>query len=151
MLREYYEECGNVAYQLGNVLKAVFAKLNGDVTLSALIDGVYVSEVPKNASYPCVVIGSSDITSVPLNTFNKKGKESAFVIYVHDTSRSDLEIVAIAERIDVLLDWTDLTISGNSHIVTAITNTRMGIDVNSSEGTKTRYTSLQYKIMTQES
>lgn len=139
-----------MAFQLGNVLKAIFAKLNGDATLKALIDDVYVSGIPKNASYPCVVIGNSDLTSVPLNCFNKKGKESVFVIYVHDTSNSDLAIITIAERIDTLLDWQSLSIANNTHVVTAIERERLGEDINSAEQTKTRYISLQYKITTQE-
>lgn len=141
-----------MGYQIGNVLKGLFSKLNTDATLSALITKIYVDKAPKNATYPYLVIGNNNTVESTMNTFGKKGKETRFSILVYDTSRSPIDIIAIAERVDTLLDWkSDLTISGNTHIKTAIQSSHQGYDINTSDEFEARFVILEYSIMTEES
>jgi hypothetical protein len=140
-----------MAYQTGNLIKAVFDKLWADITLKALTSEIYVSQLPSNAVYPCIVVGSDIIPSVPLNVFGKKGRTTMFPVTVYDNTRNVDSIIPIAERIDTILDWQSLTVANNSHIVTAIRDDVLRLDINNSELDKLTEIRLNYKIETQES
>ena len=140
-----------MGFQIGNIVKSVYAKLNSDTTLDNLISNIYVSSMPKNATYPCIVIGDNDLIETPFNVFGKKGKDSILNIYIYDSSNSDLTNIGVAERVDTLLDWKDdLSIDSNNHVKTAIQTSTMGYDLTTVEGTELRFVKLQYKITTDE-
>jgi hypothetical protein len=141
-----------MGYQTGNVIKAVDTLLSADSTLMNLISNRrYIMKLPKNAQFPCIVIGETRVPSTPLNVFGKKGRETLLPIVVYDTSRNIATIVPIAQRIDTLLDWKDLTIANNSHVVTAIREDAIHFDENDIEADGKLDIRLVYKITTQES
>lgn len=140
-----------MGFQVGNIIKSLYAKLSSDSTLIALTPRIYVSKAPKSATYPYIVIGDNDFLERPFNVFGKKGKETQVSIYVYDSTRSDLTNISIAERIDTVLDWKDdLSITGNNHIKTAIQRSNVGYELNNAEGTELRFIELQYLITTDE-
>ena len=140
-----------MGFQTGNITKAVQSLLNGDATLTALTSNIYVLRVPKNATYPCVVVGGRYIPSTPLNVFGKKGRTTIYPIITYDSSRSVAKAVAIAERIDTLLDEQGLTIGGNQHICTQIQDDSLGYDENAVNNKGVTSVVLNYRIETQES
>jgi len=140
-----------VGFQIGSIVKAIYSKLSADVTLNNLITNIYVSSMPKKATFPCVVIGDNDLSETPFNAFGKRGKETLVNIYIYDSSNSDLTNISIAQRIDSLLEAkSDLTIDGCNHIQTILVSSLFGYDVNSIEGTEVRAIRIQYKITTDE-
>jgi hypothetical protein len=139
-----------LGYQTGNITKAVQSLLNNDSTLVDLVPNIYVMRVPKNASYPCIVIGSNYVPSVPLNVFGKKGRTTSYPVMIYGSSRSISQAVAIAERVDTLLDEQGLTITGNNHICTQIKDDALGYDGNAINDKGVNYIYLNYRIETDE-
>jgi hypothetical protein len=140
-----------VAFQTGTIVKAVYAVLSGDSTLTTLCNRINVIRIPKDETYPSILIGDRRIPSTPMNVFGRKGRETLFTIVVYNPSRSISTIDAIAKRIDVLLDETSLTIDGNEHICTQIQEDSVEYDEDNQEDKGMTYIRLTYKITTQES
>lgn len=139
-----------MALVMKSAITAIYSLLTSDVTLMALITGVF-NEVPQKQTFPYVVIGNDDNNERKFNTFGKKGKETHIFIHVYSLYKGDSEALGIAERIDVLLDWTSLTISSNTHIVTSFEGLNMEREEDDSQQIKARHAILEYRIITQAS
>ena len=89
--------------------EALYARLNGDATLGALITGVY-DAVPDDTNLPIVVIGpttTSDDGSMTLD-----GRDYIFNVDVWSDYRGMKETKNIAARVYTLLHEFDLSVSG---------------------------------------
>lgn len=99
---------------LGPLQTAVYAKLSGDATLTALITGVF-DHVPEGTGYPYVVVGEAFAT--PRNSQDRKGRRTAENIHVWSDHLGYSELNAIADRIIELLDHQALTVSGHDIVL----------------------------------
>jgi hypothetical protein len=91
--------------------EAVFALLSGDAELSALLGGPHVYDgAPRNAAPPYVHLGET--TQRDWSTSTEAGAEIAFALVVWSTALGKSEALAIAGRLDALLDDAPLTIAG---------------------------------------
>lgn len=93
--------------------KAIYAVLNGDATLTALLgSGKIFDHVPDNTSYPYAVL-----MIFPFNdrgSYTTEGLNAQFQIstWVRGSGRGDKEVQSIQKRIDELLHKANLTIEG---------------------------------------
>ncbi|MEU3161408.1 DUF3168 domain-containing protein [Streptomyces griseoincarnatus] len=97
------------------VQSAVYARLNGDATLSGLIRGVY-DYVPETAEYPFVVIGEAIET--PDNRHGGYGRETVITLHSWSRYQGYAQVLRIGARVTALLDHQPLTIEGVAHIAT---------------------------------
>lgn len=91
------------------VQEAVDTRLTGDVTLMALITGIY-DDVTAGTAFPYVEYGEP--TERPWNTFSKDGREVFVTVNVWSQYQGKKQAVAIASRIVVLLDKYALSVTG---------------------------------------
>lgn len=90
------------------VLAAVYARLDGDATLTAMAP--VWDEVPTPLAYPYVQIGES--TAVKDATFEADGRNVVCTIHVWSQYAGSKETSAIMARIGDLLDEYNLSVSG---------------------------------------
>ena len=91
--------------------RAIYLKLNGDATLSALITGVF-DHVPQNQAFPYVVLGEDTLKD--WSTFGTLGQEPTVTLHVWSRSRGKREAQDILSRIDTLLHRASLTVTGQN-------------------------------------
>jgi len=128
---------------LWNLQTAVYAVLNGDATLGALVTGVY-DEVPENTAYPYVAVETS--SEVPHNYFGALGKEVTLRVFVLSDYLGAKEGLAIVDRVLVLLADVALTITGYTHVHTWHEDTaaiRIAAD-------RVRETIIRFRVIAQE-
>lgn len=89
--------------------QAVFAALDGDATLGALIGGVY-DYVPETASYPYVRI--ADVVSIARDNLATVMREIRMNLLVAGEADGKNQVIEIADRLCALLDKQYLSISG---------------------------------------
>jgi len=89
--------------------KAVFAALDGDGTLSALITGVY-SHVPQDTAFPYIKFG--DIAARNWSTNTSSGDEIKFNVEIFGRSRGAKEILEILKEVRRILDDASLAMTG---------------------------------------
>jgi hypothetical protein len=96
---------------------ALTAKLLNDATLMALaVDGVYFDEAAQDAT-AFVVISLIDEHDEPM--FNGRAFEDAlYLVKFVSQGSSGVNAKTAAARIDTLLDYQPLTITGYSHMLT---------------------------------
>lgn len=101
---------------------AIYTKLSGDVTLTALLAGgtaspsVYHAEIPQDAALPAVVFNAQS-PSTPSRTFGAVAWENAvYQVKAVTEGRSAAAAGTIAARIDTLLDGPSLTYTGFTHM-----------------------------------
>ena len=90
---------------------ALYSTLNGDATLSGMIQGVY-DHVPQEVSYPYVRIGDATSRMQPSMATQKAVTEMQLFVLSREGGRA--EALAIMERITTLLHQQALSISGHS-------------------------------------
>lgn len=88
--------------RLVDVQTAVFAALNGNTTLRALVSGVYDS-VAQGVVFPYVAIG--DGTAVPFDTCTTLGDDATIDVHVWSRYRGRAECKAIQEAVYNVLHW----------------------------------------------
>lgn len=76
---------------------------------SPLVTGVFNS-VPAGQAYPYVVIGQG--TEQKWHTFDNRGKELTRTIHVWSDYPGDKQALAIADRVEAILDRASLIVSG---------------------------------------
>jgi len=86
------------------IQKRVFATLNGDATLGALITGVFDS-LPQEQEYPFVKIGDGEITDLETQTTTGFNGEITIDVWDDETTRKTVN--AILTRIRDLLHNQD--------------------------------------------
>jgi hypothetical protein len=99
------------------VQEALYAKLTGDGTLMALIEGVF-DQVPEGNPYPYVRIG--DHLSIPDNDHGGFGREITVTIHVWTKTRGNKQGQAIAVRVGELLDHQERQLTVAGHRVVSI-------------------------------
>ncbi|MEU2992896.1 DUF3168 domain-containing protein [Streptomyces griseoincarnatus] len=97
------------------VQSAVYARLEADATLMAMISGVY-DYVPETAEYPFVVIGEAIET--PDNRHGGYGRETVVTLHSWSRYQGYAQVLRIGARVTALLDHQPLTIEGVAHIAT---------------------------------
>lgn len=104
-----------------NLQRAIYDKLAGDVSLMALIDGVYADvqqplDAGSNVPFPYVTIGSDNLAPWDSKTF--LGTEALCQIDIWSRTNNFLEAKSIGSAITNALHHQPLTISGASHVMT---------------------------------
>lgn len=89
---------------------AIYSTLTGDVTLMALITGVY-DDVPDATAYPYVQMASESWSSKDA-TFSKDARSVLIRIHARSQYAGAKEAWSILGRIGILLDETALTVTG---------------------------------------
>jgi len=102
---------------MGPIQTAIYALLNADGTLGAMIEGVF-DEVLEGTNKPYVVIGEAYETAE--NSHDRKGRRTVITIHVWSDHQGFSEVNTIGNRIIDLLDHTSLTVSGWTQIATRL-------------------------------
>ena len=93
--------------------KAVHAKLAGDAALSGLLGGARVyDEAPRAAEPPYLTFG--DLRSRDWSTQSGHGGEHFLVVDVWSQQRGQREALAVAARVQDLLDDAALSLEGHA-------------------------------------
>ncbi len=108
---------------LWEVQKAMYAALTGDVTLSALIHGVY-SHTVQDTVFPYVKFG--DISAHDWFAKNRNGIEAKIDIEVLSQGRGAKETFAIIAEIKRILNGSVLSLSGCTMISMLCNESQIG-------------------------
>ncbi|PIR33982.1 MAG: hypothetical protein COV36_01825 [Alphaproteobacteria bacterium CG11_big_fil_rev_8_21_14_0_20_44_7] len=99
--------------------EAVFAALDGDATLSGMINGIF-DFVPQQTNFPYIMFGESSARE-----FSAKGTEGYSVnlkLNIFSDKKGREEVLQIMERLKSLLHEQSLTIAGFEHVSTYFTS-----------------------------
>lgn len=111
--------------------KALYTKLNGDVTLSAMLVGVYahveeVDDGEDTSLFPYVTLGPE--TSVPFDTKTNYGMEALVQVDIWSRQKDYVETKQIAERVYELLHHQPLVIETVDHVMTVLESASYVLD-----------------------
>jgi len=93
--------------------KTIYETLTGDVTLMALINGVFDStSVPEEQTFPFVTIGENPLEI--RSNYTTRGWSSQMTIHVwyQEAGRGRKQVQAIQAEIDRLLDQQNICVDG---------------------------------------
>jgi hypothetical protein len=90
--------------------QAVYARLNGDATLTNTLGAAVHDEVPDGAAFPYVSIG--DVTETPRDTMGQTGRDLTITVHTWSQYAGMKQVMEIQNRIDALLDRWFPTVSG---------------------------------------
>jgi hypothetical protein len=94
--------------------QAVFAALDGDASLDALIGaGRVFDHVPENQDFPYVTVGEA--TAVDASTMGKDGQQHTITLHAWSRGRGRKEVKQILGAIHDLLHKSTLAITGHVH------------------------------------
>lgn len=85
---------------------AIYERLTTDVTLMALISGVF-DWVPEGSAYPYIAIGEAMET--PENSHGSFGRETLSMLHIWTRQRGYADGIEIADRVNSLLDHCHAT------------------------------------------
>lgn len=108
------------------VQAAIFAKLTGDATLTAMISGVYDGDAPEGAARPYVLIGESIETAD--DAHGAFGRQTVQTLHVWSDYRGFAECNAIVGVLQTLLDQQPLDIVGARHVATRFELAQTSVD-----------------------
>ncbi len=94
---------------------AIYRRLTGDATLTALVTGV-LDDVVESQAHPYVVLGEAIET--PDNAHNRFGRQVVATLHVWSRFRGFSQALAIAGRLVELLDHQPMTLTG--HVVVSV-------------------------------
>ena len=98
------------------VAAALYARMNTDVTLKAIVSGIYRNVAPPSATYPFVIM--QHITGADEYTFTQRvSSQARWQIKVIDEGYSAVAAETALTRIDVLLTDQRLDVSGKTNWV----------------------------------
>lgn len=107
--------------------KAVYLVLTGDAQLTGLLGGPDIFDhTPPSAAFPYVTFGAASIFD--WDTSTEDGSEILFSLHVWSRKRGRQEALAIAERINGLLNDAPLSVVGHSLINLRLEATETGYD-----------------------
>lgn len=90
--------------------QAVYARLTGDATLMGLVSGVF-DYMPDDTAPPYIAIGEA--TETPFNTLNRgEGSDATITFQVTSETKGFSKALAVTDRMEVLLNFYEITISG---------------------------------------
>jgi len=101
------------------IRRAIYAKLNGDATLTALLSAataIYEAKAPQSAAFPLVIF---DLYAPGADAYTYSGRayeDDLWIVRGVDKSGSSDTVDDIAARIDALLTDGALTISGRTQL-----------------------------------
>lgn len=98
------------AFGLLEIQKAIYAKLNADTTLMAMVSGVY-DRVKENTNYPYVAL--AEIDSKDWSSQSTAGLESTLTLEVFSRGGGRKECLGVLERLHVVLHDTSLMMTGH--------------------------------------
>ena len=106
-----------------NLQRALYDALTGDVTLMALITGVYADvqqpDLPESDSnFPYVVIGQDNLS--PFDTKTDNGASALCQLDIWSRQNNLIEVKEIAGAIYDVLQKGSLNITGADHVLTRI-------------------------------
>jgi hypothetical protein len=101
---------GDSASPLHPLQIALYERLTGDATLTALVSGVF-DYVPETRPYPFVHIG--ELLSTPDNAHGTFGRQVVATVHVWTQAQGNASGQAIADRIVTLLDHRGLDVEGH--------------------------------------
>ncbi len=109
--------------------KAVYVALDGDASLSALVNGVF-DFVPEDTEFPYVVIG--DAGTRDWSTVTTKGAEITLEIDSYSRERGSKELLEIMTLVQDILHDVNLALTGHTlvnlrHTDSRITRERDGL------------------------
>jgi hypothetical protein len=93
------------------VQAAIYATLTVDSQLMGLVKGVF-DDVEKNQQLPYITFGQH--AEFRLDTFDKIGKEVETELHIWSSYKGFKESLDIINRINSLLDYQALSVSGNT-------------------------------------
>lgn len=93
---------------------AIFTALNGDVTLTGLVNAIY-DNVPDNAIFPYLVIG--EFTSVTFDDKTSDGANTTVTLHAFTQDRDKQVVHQIIARTYDLLHNAELSVSGQNLIL----------------------------------
>lgn len=120
--------------------QAVYGVLIADGTLSGLVTGIF-DRAPENQTFPYIVLGHWQ--AKPQDTFERNGHIGTLTLSVFSLKRDMDEVLAIATRVDDLLDWQQLPATAD--FVPVYTFYMTGRAQRLSDG-RTRQVTLTYSI-----
>lgn len=94
------------------LLQAIFARLSGDATLTALIPGGIVDRLLPRALLPSIVIG--DLESRDYSTATEKAEEHFLALEIWTDASGRKRAGEITARVKILLDDAALPLAGVS-------------------------------------
>ena len=98
------------------VAAALYARMNTDVTLKAIVSGIYRNVAPPSAAYPFVIM--QNIIGTDAYTFTQRvSSQARWQIKVIDEGYSAVAAETALTRIDVLLTDQRLDVSGKTNWV----------------------------------
>lgn len=126
---------------------AIYARLTGDATLTALITGVF-DEVPDNQPFPYVTIG--DFDSSEWRTHDRPGYEVVGSIHVWSKARGNKESLDIGNAIGRLLgDRTDIPLVGFTLVASWFQDSNI-IKTRDADGVQGRNVIYDYRLRVQQ-
>lgn len=93
--------------------RSIFAKLDGDATLTALVTGVF-NRVPQGQAFPYIKIGHRTIRN--WSTFGTLGEEPTITLHIWSRYRGNKEAEDIMSRMDTLLNRATLSVTGQNFV-----------------------------------
>lgn len=130
-------------YGLKEIQQGIFATLNDDSTLGAMITGVY-DRVKQKTNYPYVVVG--DASARDWSTKTTKGLESRLSIHIYSRKGGRKQALDIMSRIYELLHEGNPIISGLSLVYSRHDSSDIRLE---SDG-QTYHGTLVFILLTQE-
>lgn len=131
------------AYGLKEIQQGIYATLNGDTTLGAMITGVY-DRVKQKTDYPYVVIG--DASAQDWSTKTTKGLQSLSRVHVYSRKGGRKQALEIMSRIYELLHEGSPTISG--HML--VQSRHESSDIRLENDGQTYHGELSFRLLSQE-
>jgi hypothetical protein len=108
---------------------AIYGVLNGDVTLVALVTGVF-NDVPAGQVYPYVQIGSA--TQRPWHTFGGSsvgiGWNATVTVHIWSRYQGDVEALAILNRVVALLNFQAVAVTGYTTVICELDQARVLVE-----------------------
>lgn len=123
--------------------KAIVEALTGDVTLMALVEGVY-NHVPQDSAFPYIVVGEA--TSSDYSTMTTQAEEITSTVLVFSRARGSKQSLEIMARLRELLHNAALALDG----CTLIFQRFQEASITQTEDTNTWQGTVEFKALIEE-
>ena len=106
---------------------AIHARLAGDATLATLLGGAKIYDfAPASVAFPYVTFGRT--TVYDWSTASEKGTEQILSLNAWSKGQGKKEVLAIVDRLAVLLDDAALTLAGHRLVLLRLEQTEARFD-----------------------
>jgi hypothetical protein len=90
--------------------QAIYARLNGDNTLTSTLGAAVYDEAPDGVAFPYITIGQ--VTEAPNPTMGRTGRDLTVTLHIWSQAKGYKQTKDIQNRIDALLEWWKPTVTG---------------------------------------